>query len=130
MNIHRKICVVFSNFVKKAISGTNFCKKVRNICKSTSFQHPLKSKEIKHLQSKYWKENSNTEYTGKIKNVFLVRLQIKLLIFMKIVAERDNLMRLYGWNIPYTWPTYIIHKKLEYFWIPMNIKFKHCQLYH
>ena len=39
-----------------------------------------------------------------VKNAFLVRLRISLLIFMRIAAERDNLMRLYGCSISYTWP--------------------------
>ena len=32
-----------------------------------------------------------------------VQLWIRLLIFMGLAAERGNLMRLYGWSIPYIW---------------------------
>ena len=39
-----------------------------------------------------------------VKNAFLVRLRISLSIFMRRAAERDNLMRLYGCSISYTWP--------------------------
>ena len=33
----------------------------------------------------------------------LVRLRIRLLIFMHLTAERNNLMRVYGCNVTYTW---------------------------
>ena len=32
----------------------------------------------------------------------MVRLRIMLLIFMRLTAGRDNLVRLYDWDIPYT----------------------------
>ena len=35
-----------------------------------------------------------------------VGLRITLLIFMRLTAERDNLMRLYVSNLPYTWPPF------------------------
>ena len=47
MNIYRKICVVFSNFVKKIIGGINFRKKRKKNRKCTSFYLLLKSKEVK-----------------------------------------------------------------------------------
>ena len=31
-------------------------------------------------------------------------LRIRLLIFIRVTAERDNLMWLYGWSLSYTWP--------------------------
>ena len=33
-----------------------------------------------------------------------MQLRIRLLIFMRLTVERDNLMRLRGSRIPYTWP--------------------------
>ena len=37
-----------------------------------SFYHPLKWKEIKHLQSKYWKKKGNAEHTGRTKYAFFI----------------------------------------------------------
>ena len=34
----------------------------------------------------------------------MMRLRIKLLIFMRLTVEWDSLMRLYDWSIPYTYP--------------------------
>ena len=56
------------------------------------------------------KENGTTEHSGKIKNAFslnekhfvIVRLPIRILIFMWLTAERDILVRLCGWSIPQT----------------------------
>ena len=58
MNIYRKLCVVFLNFNNKLIRGIKFGKKKlpnkvwQKVRKSISFHHSLKSKEMKHLESK------------------------------------------------------------------------------
>ena len=50
MNIYRKICVVFSNFVKqKTIGGIKFHKKVEKIVKVQVSTIRLNQKEMKHL---------------------------------------------------------------------------------
>ena len=33
----------------------------------------------------------------------IVRLRIRFLIFMRLTAERDTLMRFYSWSLPYLW---------------------------
>ena len=34
----------------------------------------------------------------------IVRSRIRLLIFIRLTTERDNLMRLYAWSLPYRFP--------------------------
>ena len=67
MKIYWNICLI-SNLNIKIIRRKNFSKKVKN---SSSSYHPLRSKEIKHLESKYW--NGTAEHSGKIGNVFLTK---------------------------------------------------------
>ena len=51
------------------------------------------------------------ECGGKIKNMFFLELETRFdsgvtdlpLIFMLLTAERDNLMQLCSWRMPYTW---------------------------
>ena len=60
--------------------------------------------------------HGTTEHGVKIKNAFSLnenhsaklQLRIRQLIFIRLTAERDNLMQLYGWIIPYTCLPYCI----------------------
>ena len=63
------------------------------------------------LRIRALKRNDTAEYNGKTKNMpfveretlcdygLLVRLRIRLLISMRLTAEKLKLMRLYGWKV-------------------------------
>ena len=103
MNIYRKICAVISNFVKKVTDGINFRTKSKKIVKVQVSIIPLNQKRSKT----YNRSIENKMVTQNIvKHFGLVRLRFRLLIFMRLTAEMENPMRLYGWSIPYTSPPY------------------------
>ena len=43
-------------------------------------------------------------FSYKNGNTVIVRLRIRPLIFMRLTAERDNLIWLYRWSLPNAWP--------------------------
>ena len=109
MNIYRKICVLLSK--KKTIGGTNFCKKKKKKKKSVKvqvFSISLNQKRSNTYNQSIKKKMVTQNILVKSKLCFLVRLQINLLIFMRIAIERDNVMLLYGWSMPYTWPPFML----------------------
>ena len=57
------------------------------------------------------------EFSGTIKNVFSAEREtffdsavIDYGFDMRLAAERDKLMQLYGWSIPYAWSPYKNHE--------------------
>ena len=55
-----------------------------------------------HPKGKFWKSKM---YFLKNEKLFVtIWLRIRLLILMRSTIERNNLMRLCGWRLPYTWP--------------------------
>ena len=71
---------------------------------------------IKALKDKFVPQNmvvtSKLYFSYSEKHFLIVRLWIRLLIMMRLATERNNLMRLHGWDIPYTWvnPTIFAQK--------------------
>ena len=54
----------------------------------------------------------------------MVRLQIRLLFFMWLTAESDNLVRLYVWSIPYTCPFHYQRLNTFLFLFILGVKLK------
>ena len=69
---------------------------------------------IKVLKNKVVSQNIAVKFeirfTYNEEHFVIVRLGIGLLIFMRSTAERDNLTRLHGWGMPYTYLTCVPSK--------------------
>ena len=92
MKKYCKIRIAFSNLNKKIIT---FLKVIINNRLNT-----LKNKML--LQNIVVKLEKRFLY--KEKHFLIMRLRIKQFIFLLLTTEMDNLMRFYGWCIPYTLP--------------------------
>ena len=93
MKKYCKIRIAFSNLNKKIIT---FLKVIIN-----NRLNSLKNKML--LQNIVVKLEKRFLYNEK--HFLIMRLRIKQFIFLRLTAERDSLMRFYGWCIPYTWPS-------------------------
>ena len=94
---YRKICTMFLNFNNKIIHRISFGKTRKKVCQSARLYHTFKW-QIKLL------EQVLKNKMVRQKHFVMVRLRIRLLIFMRLTAERHNLMRLYSWSLPNTCP--------------------------
>ena len=64
------------------------------------------------------------------KHFLIERLRIRILIYMWLTAERDNLMRLYSWSKPCTWSPWQIQdlcEILRYIRLSMSQVVKICK---
>ena len=93
---------MFSNFIKKTIGGINESKKKKKPIKVQASSICVNHKRSNTYKQSIEKKMVAQDILVKSKMRFLVWLRIRLLIIIRIATERDNLMRFYGWSIPYT----------------------------
>ena len=100
--------------------------------KTTGFYNSLKSKQMKHLESKCWKIKVVPQNIAVKSRILFHQIRNTLwwcsyrlgLFFMWLTAESDNLVKLYVWSIPYTYPFHYQRLNTFLFSFIVGIKLK------
>ena len=115
-------CIVKVKLIRINVNNKSFQKSPClgfQIQQQSTSRNKLWQKSKKFIEIQFLPSVQIIDYTFRFKvlknKIVIVRLRLRIrrLIFIRSTFERDHLMWLCGWSIPYTWPPVNVWKIFE-----------------